>query len=114
MPTVLLVEDDDFKARAVTRALKHHEVVRVGDFESALVVMDSVSIYAIVTDWDFPSRPGGNPVHGAGSGVVRRAQELGIRVAVFSGHPKPPEFPGAWLPQGNKVHEELCEAVDGL
>ena len=62
--TVLLVEDDDLKARVVTRVIEKHGLA----VERVTNVRDAVRAWtiggpfvAVVTDWMFPTSAGGQP-----------------------------------------------------
>lgn len=93
---ILLVEDDDHVARAITRLLGLHkvQVVRATTLVTAVRIIREgaefigvkCEIGAVLTDWQFPFREDEQfPRDNAGERVYREAKEAGLPVAVMSG-----------------------------
>ncbi len=88
MKKILLVEDNEYKGRAIQRVLRIAgiNVVLVTNLEDAQKAIVSETFDGILTDWDFPHREGLGETHGAGRAVVGLAHARRIPVAVFSGN----------------------------
>jgi CheY-like chemotaxis protein len=85
---ILLVEDDDQFARAMTHLLKLHgvKVLRAATMVSAVhLIRENTEICAVLTDWQFPFRDDEFPRDAAGERVYREAKERDLPVAVMSG-----------------------------
>jgi len=94
MTALILVEDDDFKARAATRIAARaglEPVVRAVSLEEATELLQRFESERpkVLTDWQFPALTGGPPEDGMGRHVVALARELGLDVRVFSGRDVP-------------------------
>lgn len=100
---ILLVEDDDLVARAISRKLARHDinVVRATTQVTAIRIIREgaefigvkCEIGAVLTDWSFPwSNDGWGPRDGAGEATYLEAKERGLPVAVMSGDGPVPGF----------------------
>lgn len=100
---ILLVEDSDFKAGHILEECLGHEVTRVitlvdGMQELELHQNDTVKYDAVISDWMFPYREGGEIRDNAGDYIVEEAQSLKIPVIVCSNREViPPKHKAHWL-----------------
>lgn len=104
---VLLVEDNEHKARALRRALRAAfgdttVVIHATTSDDARSVLGGMGqdVDLCVTDWDFPIKRGGPEYAGAGAEIVRLCTLTWVRVLVCSAHPAPADAPNLaeiWL-----------------
>ena len=106
MRTLLLVEDDDLKAKEILRivTLAGIPAERASTMVEAARLLrreGEGQIGAVITDWQFPFNIGTNvPVDHAGEVVVRMAQDRQVPYIVISGR-DPVEGVKPWLEVGN-------------
>lgn len=97
---ILLVEDDDLKARTVERMVLALtvgvDVERARGLDEAFERLDDERPDAVITDWCFPVAPGHGAQDGLGAAVVEACERMGIEVVVVSGSERPATFKGAW------------------
>lgn len=104
---LLLVEDDDHKARAVQRWIAREgiEVIRATTMvaavrairEGAQFAGEVHKVGAVLTDWVFPFRDGEHIRDHAGQRVHDEAVKAGLPVAVFSGREEPVTGIANWI-----------------
>lgn len=106
---ILIVEDDDPAARALSRLFSRHGVEVVGDLAAARAKLTWKPYHRLViTDWCFPVDPSGPPIDGAGARVVAYAAQAKVPCIVYSGSERPPDI-RVWITKGDV--EGLREAV---
>ena len=88
--TILHVEDDDIKARAVARLVTHYaphvSIVRAATAEAAFQLGAKFAFDAVITDWNLPQMEGGRATNGVGGAVYRHFETV-APVVVLSGLP---------------------------
>lgn len=104
---LLLVEDDDHKARAVQRWIAREgiEVIRATTMVAAVRAIregakfgdETHEVGAVLTDWMFPFRDGEHIRDHAGQRVHDEAIKAGLPVAVFSGREEPVAGIKTWI-----------------
>ncbi len=87
---VLLVEDDDLKARTLQRIIERAgaRVERASTLDGALPFLYDRSFAAVVTDWSFP-RAAGEPVVESGHIVVELFHHVPVVVVSGRGYAEP-------------------------
>jgi ActR/RegA family two-component response regulator len=103
---LILVEDDDSKAKAVTRMATNRgfTVLRAKTLaESAdLIGRFHVSKPSVVTDWCFPTDMGESAKDGNGLFVVMHARLHDLSIRVFSGRDVPEKgYEDIWFDSGS-------------
>lgn len=100
---VLLVEDEDVKARCITRVLEHSlavvEVHRATNLEDGLEMLQARPDI-VVSDWNFPRELGAG-VEPSGEVMVHACGVDGVPVVVVSGNDAPAGFVGHWMEPGD-------------
>lgn len=122
--SVLVVEDEDPKARAIVRTVEavgravgfRVDVTRaahLGDLRVAWVTLGRFA--AVVSDWELPSGPGGGVLSDGGSAVVARCLTAtpAVPVVVLSGADRP-ESLARGAEQAHLARWFGCEWVDGV
>jgi len=106
---LLLVEDDDMKARALQRMCRAHgiETVRAVTVVMAVNVIrnNAEMLGAVLTDWQFPFREddGKGAQDGAGRYVYEEARKAKLPVAVCSGRDAAIEGVEPWI-RSDDIH----------
>lgn len=104
---ILLVEDDDLKARLLQRVCRVHgiETEKVEYMIAAVrTIQERGNEFAgVLTDWQFPFREddGRGPRDGAGRYVYDEARRAGLPVAVISGRELPVDGVEPWITTSN-------------
>lgn len=114
--TVLLVEDDEYKARAVIRAIERAGLAALRCstvVEGINVLRERTDFVALISDWGLPMRYDSPIRPDGGARVVQEAIELlpsTIPIYVYSSHDNPQEIPGVrqWLHAPNDTHELIA------
>lgn len=106
MKFVLLVEDDQTKARIITRWCQLYGVqviheTTVADATRHILRINS-QIGAVITDWQFPFTKGESPRDAAGEILVHQAKDRGLPHLVISGRAVPVQGYEPWI-VGNDI-----------
>jgi CheY-like chemotaxis protein len=116
MKKVLLVEDDEYKARAVIRAIERAGLTALRCqtvVEGINTMRERTDFVALITDWGLPMRIDSPIRPDGGARVVQDAIRLlpsNVPIYVYSGHDTPQEIPGVrrWLQAPGDSYELIA------